>query len=174
MGPSQSAAFCLQCGAVLELRHLFGRSRPACTRCDFIAFEATPTAAGAVVVRGREVLLIQRRIDPGRGRWGFPAGFQDYGETPEDSARREVREETGLEVRIERLLAVELSRDNPRKLVNLVIYLAREVAGELRAADDALQARFFPLEALPEELAFDNNRRLLQQLRDEFPSGDIS
>lgn len=119
------------------------------------------------------MLLVRRAIDPGKGRWGFPAGFQDYGESLTETAVREVREETGLGVDPVRLLDVVLSRDNPRKLVNLVVYLARVVAGELVAADDALEARFFPVDDLPEDLAFENNRQILDRLVRETPTGDF-
>jgi len=161
------------CGASLKVRKLFGRDRKACVECDFIVFENTPTAAGAIVVRGREILLVRRSIEPGLGRWSFPAGFQDYGETPEQTAVREVREETGLTIELRRLFQVAHSRDNPRKHVNLVVYLAVAVAGVVRAADDASDARFFSLDELPGDLAFDNNRDMLRRLRIEFPSGDI-
>ncbi|MEE2887134.1 MAG: NUDIX domain-containing protein [Planctomycetota bacterium] len=171
--PEQRAAFCLVCGTSLEAREIFGRRRRACPACNFIVFESTACAAGAVVVRGREVLLVRRAIDPGKGRWGFPAGFQDYGESLTETAVREVREETGLGVDPVRLLDVVLSRDNPRKLVNLVVYLARVVAGELVAADDALEARFFPVDDLPEDLAFENNRQILDRLVRETPTGDF-
>lgn len=175
MGSSaQRAAFCQACGAPLEERQLFGRPRKACPRCDFVFFHNTPSAAGAVVARGREILMVLRSIDPGRGRWGFPAGFQDYGETLEETAIREVREETGLEVSVSRLLAVVHSKDNPRRFVNLVVYLAEPVAGELSAADDAADARFFSLDEWPTELAFDNNREILEALMREFPEGDIT
>ncbi len=157
----------------MELRESFGKSRKACVVCDFVLFENTPSAAGAIVARGRDVLLVRRSIPPGLGRWGFPAGFQDYGETLEQTAIREVREETGLTIELRRLFEVAHSADNPRRLVNLVVYLAVDVAGVVRAADDASDARFFSLDELPEDLAFDNNRDMLQRLKIEFPSGDI-
>ena len=117
--------------------------------------------------------LVRRAIDPGKGRWGFPAGFQDYGETAEETARREVLEETGLEIDLLRVLSVELSSANPQKLVNLVVYLARPVAGELSASDDALEARFFPLDQLPGDIAFESNSVILERLLEQFPTGDI-
>ena len=171
--PEQRAAFCLVCGTGLSLGNWFGRQRKRCPKCGFILFENTPTAAAAVVARGREVLLVRRSLDPGRGMWAFPAGFQDYGETPAETAVRETREETGLEIEVRRLLDVVHSTDNPVKLVNLVVYLATVVAGELRAADDADEARFFSLGDLPEDLAFANNGQILRRIGLEFPSGDI-
>ena len=60
-----------------------------------------------------------------------------------------------------------------RKQCNLVVYLAEVVAGELRADDDALEVGFFPIDALPDAIAFENNRAVLQRLRREFQSGEI-
>ena len=133
--PEQRAAFCLICGTGLTLGNWFGRPRKRCPQCGFTVFENTATAAAAVVARGREVLLVRRRIEPGRGLWAFPAGFQDYGETPAQTAVRETREETGLDIQVRRLLDVVHSTDNPVRFVNLVVYLATVVAGELRAGD---------------------------------------
>ncbi|MEZ5965403.1 MAG: NUDIX hydrolase [Planctomycetota bacterium] len=167
------ASFCLWCGAPLLVRSVFGHERHACTTCAFVHFRSPAAAACAVVVRGREVLLIQRRIPPFVGAWALPGGFQDYGEDPASTARREVREETGLDVEIRRLLDVFYATDDPRKRVNVVAYLASPVAGTLCAADDAADARFFALDRLPDELAFENNRVIFARLRAEFPSGDI-
>ena len=157
----------------MVLRELFGRPRKACPECAYIHFRATPTAVGALVCRGREVLLVRRAIDPGKGQWGFPAGFQDYGETVPQTALREVLEETGLRIELLRVLDVALSRANPHKLVNVVVYLAHAVAGELRAADDASEARFFPLDRLPSDIGFESNQEILLRLQQQFPSGDV-
>jgi 8-oxo-dGTP diphosphatase len=167
------AAFCLVCGAPLVERPLFGASRKTCSRCAWVFWRPPAAAAAAVVVRGREVLLVRRGIQPYFDHWGLPSGFQDYGESPEATAQRETREETGLEVAIVRLLDVCYATDDPRKRVNVVVYLARPVAGMLRAADDATDARWFSLDALPEPLAFASNRRVLAGLRARFPHGDI-
>lgn len=167
------ATFCLWCGAPLAVRTVFGSERHACTTCAFVHFRPPSAAACAVVARGRDVLLIRRRIPPFVGAWALPGGFQDYGEDTEAAAQREVREETGLEVRIRRLLGVFYATDDPRRRVNVIAYLASPVAGELRAADDASDARYFALDALPDELAFANNRVIFARLQAEFPTGDI-
>ena len=166
------ATYCLVCGAALEHRVVFGQPRKACTACDFVLFRNPPTAAATVVARGRDVLLVRRAIPPHRGSWGFPAGFQEHGETPAEAAVRETREETGLAVRIRRLLEVCDNADG-RKRCNLVVYLAEVVAGELCADDDALEVGFFPIDALPDAIAFENNRAVLQRLLRELPSGEI-
>ncbi len=167
------ATYCLWCGAPLQVRTLFGAPRQACSACAFVHFRPPSSAACAVVARGREVLLIQRNIQPCLGAWALPGGFQDYGEDPAAAAIREVAEETGLVVRIRRLLDVFYATDDPRRRVNVIAYLASPVAGELCAADDAAQARFFALDALPDDIAFANNREIFARLRAEFPTGDI-
>jgi 8-oxo-dGTP diphosphatase len=122
---------------------------------------------------GREILLVRRRIEPYRDHWGIPAGFQEYEETAAETAVRETREETGLQIAIAGLFDVLFTRDDPRKRANLVVYMAKPVGGRLRAGDDALAAAFFAIDALPEPIAFENNRLLIQRLLREHPTGDI-
>ena len=109
-----------------------------------------------VVVENGAVLLIRRRNPPFAGRYALPGGFVDVGETVEAAVVREVREETGLDTTIERLLGVysDPARD-PRGHTVSVTYLLRRLGGTPAGADDADDACFFPLDALP-ELAFDH------------------
>lgn len=161
------ASHCLWCGARLVLRHVHGSDRLACTACAFVLYRSPAAAVATAVLRGREVLLVQRAIEPFRGMWGFPAGYQEYDESPEEAAIRETREESGMEVELRGVLEVCYTSDDPRKRANLVVYRAVPVAGEPRGSDDACAAQFFPLDALPHGIAFANNRRLLERLRRE-------
>ena len=105
----------------------------------------------AVVVfiqRVDRVLLIQRAIDPGRGKWALPAGFVDHDESPEAAAIRETMEETQLEVNIEKLLAVYPKRDEG--LADIVIaYSASVVGGTAIAGDDAADLGWFERDNIP-------------------------
>jgi len=118
----------------------------------------------AAVVKQGSVLLVRRRVEPFRGHWTLPAGYLELDEEPWETARRETREETGLEIEHVELLGVLTNRDDLRRQGVVVAYLARPVGGELRAGDDAEDARFFELGRLPEALGFANNHRLLQDL----------
>jgi 8-oxo-dGTP diphosphatase len=109
-----------------------------------------------VLVEDDAVLLIRRRNPPFAGQYALPGGFVDYGETVETAVVREMREETGLDVAVERLHGVysDPARD-PRGHTVAVVFLVRRQGGILAGADDADDARFFPLVALP-PLAFDH------------------
>lgn len=161
------ACHCLWCGSRLATRRVHGADRPACVACSFVLYRSPAAAVATAVLRGREVLLVQRAIDPFRGTWGFPAGYQEYGESPEEAAVRETREEAGIEVELRGVLEVCYTSDDPRKRANLVVYRAVPVAGEPRGADDACAAQYFPLDALPRAIGFANNRMLLERLRRE-------
>jgi ADP-ribose pyrophosphatase YjhB (NUDIX family) len=154
--------FCPQCAQPLEKRHIYGRLRPVCPRCGFIAFRDPKVAVGAVIAGAGGILLTRRAMDPGRGRWGLPAGYMEWDERAEDAAVREVREETGLEVRLERLVGVY---SHPDRGVLLVIYAATLVGGTLRADPEECEAvGFFPPEHLP-ELAFPSTHDILADWR---------
>ncbi|MFH1835909.1 MAG: NUDIX hydrolase [Methanobacteriota archaeon] len=113
-------------------------------------------AVDGIVVDGDTILLIRRRNPPFKGLWALPGGFVDVGETCEEACVREVSEETGLEVKIKKLVGVysDPGRD-PRGHTVSAVFLCEIFGGELSAGDDAGEARFFPLYDLP-ELAFDH------------------
>jgi len=154
------ANFCLRCGAALQNEQQFGRPRPTCPTCRWVYF-ADPKVAVAVMVEcGDQVLLVRRIHDPGRGLWTLPGGFMDAGEDPARAGERECLEETGLSVRVTRLLDVIAAQEHPRGANILIVYQAEWIAGEVACGDDADAAQFFSRTALP-ELAFDATRRLL-------------
>lgn len=78
--------------------------------------------------------------------WSFPAGYVDRGERVEDAAVREVREETGLAVRLDGLLGLYSATGNP---VALAVYIGTPIGGELAPADDLTELAFFPFDQPP-------------------------
>ncbi len=142
------ANYCAVCGAPLECRRLSGRMRPHCPRCETTVYFDPKVAVVVFIARGDRVLLIQRAVDPGKGKWALPAGFVDHDEAPEEAARRETLEETNLRVRIDKLLAVFPKRDHG--LADIIIaYSAEILDGEARAGDDAADLGWFARGELP-------------------------
>jgi 8-oxo-dGTP diphosphatase len=104
------------------------------------------------------VVLIERRDEP--AGWALPGGFVDYGETLEAAAAREAREETGLElIELQQFRAYSDPARDPRQHNISMVFTARG-SGTLQAGDDAKNARWFPLDALPSPLCFDHERIL--------------
>ncbi|MBS7247171.1 MAG: NUDIX hydrolase [Candidatus Jordarchaeales archaeon] len=111
---------------------------------------------------GESIILVKRLNPPFKDYYALPGGFVEVGERLEEALRREVKEETGLEVEVERIIGIydEPDRD-PRGHVVTVAYLCREVEGELRASTDAKEAKRFTLkEAASLKLAFDHEKIL--------------
>lgn len=154
--------FCVQCGAPLERRQVFGAARPACLACGWVYFADPKVAAGVLVEVEKQVLLVRRVNEPGRGLWSFPAGFVDAYEDPARAAERECLEETGLRVQVSGLLTLVSGREHPRGADIVIVYRAEITGGTLDAGDDADQAQFFPRSALP-PLAFRATREVLAE-----------
>ncbi|MBL8863408.1 MAG: NUDIX hydrolase [Planctomycetes bacterium] len=156
---------CPACGARLVRGLVEGRERARCATCTFVHYENPAPVAGGVVLDGRgSVVLVRRALEPGRGAWALPAGFQEHDETPAEAAAREVREESGLEVEVGELLELAFVPGR-RRSVNLALFLCRPVGGLLRGGADVLEAAWFRLDALPADLAFENGPRFLERLR---------
>ncbi len=163
---NRDPSYCPLCATDLVQAEVEGRLRHRCPSCDFVLYlNPACAAAGIVVDEAGRVLLIRRAIQPGKGLWALPAGYQDVDEDPRETVAREVGEETGLDVEVGELFDVVFMPHNPRKPANLVAYLCRVRGGELRAADDAEEAVFFDLDDLPDDIAFENRERLLEPLR---------
>jgi 8-oxo-dGTP diphosphatase len=109
-----------------------------------------------------QVLLIRRKHEPFAGMWALPGGFVDEGETLEAAARRELREETGLEVRVlEQMQTFGDPDRDPRGWTVSVAFVARVQPNqaEARAGDDAAEVGWHRLDLLP-PLAFDHGKVL--------------
>jgi 8-oxo-dGTP diphosphatase len=153
--------FCPPCGGALAARVIkVGEpARLVCEACGFVLYLNPKLAACAITSVGGEVVMLRRSIEPQLGKWVFPGGFVDRGETPAEAAVRETREEVHLEVEVEDLLGVY---SYPGNEVVVVVYAARPRGGVLAAGDECLEARTFAPAAIPwDELAFRSTREAL-------------
>lgn len=157
--------FCPRCGGGLLVRVHEDRERQVCGECGFVFYQNPAPAVGVIVVEEGRVLLVQRKFEPRKGGWTLPAGFVEYGERIEDCAVRELKEETNLDVELTGIFNAYSAMDDPRVKVVLVLYNGKRVAGELRAGDDAGDARFFPIDELPEPIAFQAHVQALSDIQ---------
>jgi len=103
--------FCPRCASPLIEKVVMGEKRPACPSCGWVHYEDPKRAAGVLILRGREVLLVRRTLDPYLGHWSIPAGFVNAFEDPAAAALRECREETGMTAELARLFAIHTGRE---------------------------------------------------------------
>ena len=163
----EEARFCPRCASEAEVS--FPRSI-ACPSCGYRAYyNPKPVAAAIPRTADGRLWLLRRAFDPGAGRWTIPGGFVDLGESVEDAARREVREELAIEVELGRLVGA-YSRPDDR--IVLIVFEALAL-GEPRTTPEAVEVGAFAPPDLPwQELAFWSTERALREaLADEPRAG---
>ncbi len=118
------------------------------------------------VVKNNSVILIKRKHDPFHGKLAFPGGFVDYGEPVEETARREIKEETGMQIELIDILGIYSAPNrDPRAHTITTVFVARPVAGTPQGADDAAEAKWVDIDSVSaDDLAFDH-AQILDDLR---------
>ena len=112
-----------------------------------------------------QVLLIERGIEPFKGKWAFPGGFLNMDETAQEGALRELKEETGLEnAYIEQFNTYSDPGRDPRERVITIAHYALVRIQEVKGGDDAAKAQWFPIDEVP-QLAFDHDKILRDAMR---------
>lgn len=120
----------------------------------------------AILVIDKKILLVERGRKPFKGMFALPGGFVEYGERVEDAVVREMKEETGLDVRVKCILGVYSEPDrDPRGHTASVVFEVERTGGEIMPGDDASDVKLFPLDSLP-QLAFDHRKII-----DDYPKG---
>lgn len=145
-GPG-TLAFCPRCGAGLEERYIEEeeRDRLQCPACMFILYINPKPVAGAIPVSDGGIWLLRRAIEPRYGFWTFPAGFIEMGETVEEAAVRETREELGLDLRVGPLLGLYSRSTTP---TILAVYHG-EALTEPTGGRETLEYRLFRPQSIP-------------------------
>lgn len=154
--------YCATCGGTVQF---ISRSEGRCVACAKSLYTGSKLAAGVFIENGDRVLLIRRGEQPARGLWDVPGGFLEEGESPMDGARREVREELGIELGELDLMLVDLNDAGETPVVD-VMYRCTEVHGAPKPLE-VLEIGWFGAQNLPEDLAFEATRRLLSWWRDK-------
>ncbi len=145
----QDAKYCPRCGEAAEVA--YPRSI-TCPHCGYGAYyNPKPVAAAIPVTREGRIVLLRRGFEPGKDLWTFPGGFVDLGETVEDAAQREAREEIQADVELTDLVGVYSNAD---ERIVLIVFAA-SIHQEPQTTAEALQVQAFAPDEIPwEELAF--------------------
>lgn len=169
-GQTDGPGFCRDCGARAEFASVEGKRRPRCPGCGRVEYLDPKLAVAVLIVLDNRILLGKR--GPGTrepGKWSFPAGFVERGESVEFAAAREAREETGLDVAIGPLVGLFSENQEP---VVLAVFEGTIISGTAHAADDLTELGWFDLNRLP-ELAFPRDEQILATRFTEYFTGGI-
>lgn len=123
---SAEIRYCSSCGAAMETRDVDGTPRRACTACSFVHWGNYSIGVGALVQRDGRLLLVRRAQEPGKGYWTNPGGYAEQLEQIQETVRREVLEETGIDAAVTGVAAL---RDQPRAVHNLYVAFAMTYVG---------------------------------------------
>ena len=169
--------YCPYCASRLERKVIFNRTRSCCSKCGFVHFRDPKVAVIAFVTFADKLLLVCRAVEPAKGKWALPGGYMDAGEMPEDALRRELEEEVGLSIRINRLLDIFAMDEAPsngdeakpavRPARGIVLVYQGEPESDglitLQSMDDVSAAGWFGADELPDEIAFASTERLVAE-----------
>ncbi len=152
--------YCQRCAAETSFKEIHQRLRPWCPACGFTYYYDPKIATAVVVEIAGKVVLQQRAIDPGIGKWTFPGGFVERGEPVREAAVREILEEVGITVDPNDLKLINVYSE-PGETVVLVAWHARADGQTPVIADrESTAVQLFSPDALP-DLAFPRNARVL-------------
>jgi 8-oxo-dGTP diphosphatase len=160
--------YCPRCRTELVNREVYGRVRRVCPdeACRFVQF-IDPKVGAAVFALNpdNQVLLVKRRMEPARGSWCLPGGFMELNETPQETAARECKEESGLDVEITDLIDVFYYEDYRGSGV-LIVYKGHITGGTPQTGDDSDEVGLFEADKVPDNIVFDSNIQVLAAWRD--------
>lgn len=141
-------------------------ARLECSACQFIFYQNSKPTASALIIDNGKVLLGKRKINPSKGKWDIIGGFLEEGEHPENGMKREVREESGLEVEVvDRLDFIMDTYGVERESTLNITYIAKAKGGKMEPGDDISELRWFRIGEYPQNIAFRNGEKMLRDLK---------
>lgn len=164
--------YCPVCGEKLAIKEDTGRNRLACPGCGFIYYRNPSPAVSVLILKDDKVLLGKRASSSFKaGMWCMPGGFIEFDEDFLTAGRREVQEETGLNVEIQSILSVMCNYLRADLHTLVVVLLAHVVNGELCPGDDLEAVEWFPLSGPFPELAFAADEHIIARYYQTRVSG---
>ncbi len=160
--------FCPRCGGRLRLCEIkVGEpERLVCEACGFIFYEGPKLVAATIFELDGGIVLTQRAIEPGYGKWTFPGGFVERGERAEAAAEREALEEAGVEIEVDEIVGLYSYED---QVPVIAVFSGRVTGGEPEPLDETMAVEVFPRDDLPwTKIAFPSTEQALKDYLRKF------
>lgn len=161
--------YCPFCGQKLSTKIEEGKNRLYCPDHHWIYYPSVAQSSAAVILDQDRVLLVKRKREPYQNSWMFPAGFVEYGEHPKETVVREVLEETGLTITVEKLIDLFQSDDDPRSPGHLIFFFLTKLTKNLDLtngdSDENSDLRWFPIKDLP-SISWHAHQKIAERLNE--------
>lgn len=160
--------FCPRCGGLLEEREIKASEpeRLVCGSCGFVFYQGPKLVAAAIFELDGGIVLIQRAIEPGYGKWTFPGGFVERGERAEAAAEREALEESGIEIEVTDIVGLYTYEG---QIPAIAVFAAEATGGEPTPLDETMAVKSFRRDGLPwSEMAFLSTEHALKDYLRKF------
>ena len=155
--------YCYQCGNGLEIRFVDHCEREVCPACGWVYYVQLKVGAVVIIEQDNKLLLLQRAHEPWVGSWMIPAGYVEVDEEPKDAAKREVFEETGLDVELGELIKTYYFDDDPRGNGIAFVYKASKISGKMKINNEATNAQYFSQNEIPSYLTKGGHDKIIAE-----------
>jgi 8-oxo-dGTP diphosphatase len=154
--------FCPLCKTRLSTSIIEGLRRRSCPECGWVHYaNPLPSAVAFVYTDDKKILLVQRGVEPGKGKWALPSGFVEKDEIPEETVLRELKEEANIRGLVRELLGVYMEPTRMYGNVLLIAYDVRCINTRPRAGTDSVAAKFFSIDKIP-RIPFTSHRAIIR------------
>jgi ADP-ribose pyrophosphatase YjhB (NUDIX family) len=153
--------FCPTCKTTLIIKFIDGKNRLHCENCNFTFWNSPKPVVSIILYNQKnEIFMIKRATQPLKGYWCLPGGHMYYEESPQEALRREVKEESDLDIAIDSLLGVYQIDNDPRGN-NIDIIFVGKPSGNIKLGNEDNAYKFFPVDDLPENIAYKHRNAII-------------
>lgn len=176
MSAQKMMKYCCYCGAELCLQQIAGDIQPRlwCGQCQHVHYQNPTIMVAAFLYCGDKLFWTQRGIEPCKGKWAFPAGFVECGESLQQAAARELEEETGIQVKSSAMVPMSISSIIPIDQAYMVFRSACDTELLAQTTEETLDYGWFSRADAPwDKMAHEDSKPLVEQVYTAIENNDF-
>jgi 8-oxo-dGTP diphosphatase len=166
--------YCPVCGNPVETLLEEENKRWYCSACGKKLYRNPTVGVAAILFEDGKILLVKRAKGVSyEGHWCIPCGHVEWGEDIRDAGRREFFEETGIHAQMGPVFEVHSNFHDPKRLTVGIWFWASRTGGEAVPGSDAAEVRFYPVDRIPDKMAFPTDLYVIEKIKRRMESGEL-